>query len=286
MDEQQVGSAGTVTHVGDRRSERAGSSVSSQQHSAAAGADEVRARALLSRALDGERVSGASVGLSSDDAPTEGDAAPAEGDAGSSRPGPTDSPRLVLAKPAASEEEPTPGPVDEAAPDGDGSGEPEQEADRVPRWRRIVGPRAAEDFQAVFERLNPTFVPSDEVAVHRRRLRWLRARRYGVALALAVVPVPEFLPWIGPMFHGYSLAATYACVPKSLQVDVGFEPGAAAAVAFVPGLLLGRRCVRHFKVRAKVGFLLRVATFVLLIGVLEYAPVFPFTVHLLTGSAP
>ena len=280
MDEQQVGSAGTVAHDGDRRSERSGSSVSSQRHSAAAGADEVRARALLSRALDGERVSGASDGLSSDDAP-------ADGDAGRSRPEPEDSPRLALAKPAASEEEPTPGSVDEAAPDGDGSGEPEpEEADRVPRWRRIVGPRAAEDFQAVFERLNPTFVPSDEVALHRRRLRWLRARRYGVALAVAVVPVPEFLPWIGPMFHGYSLAATYACVPQSLQVDIGFEPGAAAAVAFVPGLLLGRRCVRHFKVRAKVGFLLRVATFVLLIGVLEYAPVFPFTVHLLTGRAP
>jgi hypothetical protein len=276
MDEQQASSSGPVE--AEARQGGAARWPASALTPPGVGEDEVRARVLLGRALEGERVSGASqepVG----DAPQPGPRRPAH------RTGPVDGPHLTKERAAGDGGEHTAAP--DEGEDADGA-EPAADHDdaRVPLWRRAVGPRAAEDFEAVFERLNPQFVPSDDAVVHRRRLRWLRARRYGVPITIAVAPIPPFLPFIGPLFQGFSLARTYALVPRSLQLQDGLGPGTAAVVALIPGVVFGWWCVRCFKARRKPGFTLRLVTFTLLIGWLEFGPAFSATVHLLSGNTP
>jgi hypothetical protein len=234
--------------------------------------DEARARFLLKRALDGERVSGASVIPGTVSQP-ESPAAPAP------LPRPRALPKQL--QPDLVEEESAEPAVDEVD-DLDGDDGPEH-GDRL---ARLVGPRAAEDFRAVFERLTPRFEPSDDAALHRRRLRRLRARRYLIPLAIGVIPVPPFLPWIGPKLHGFSLAGTYSCVPLSLQVNIGFDTGTAAVVGLMPAAYLMVRCGRHFRARTKPGFTLRVATLVVLVGGLEYQPAYTAVLHFLNGGAP
>ncbi|MCX4826436.1 hypothetical protein OG883_43130 [Streptomyces sp. NBC_01142] len=148
--------------------------------------------------------------------------------------------------------------------------------------REAFAPVAAE-LRELRGRFARPYEPSDDAVENGKRLRWMRIRRYGIPLGVALIPLPPTLPGVGDVVGGYSLAAMYASIPQSLQVSSGWSLGWAAVAALAPTCFVVLRFARHLKARRKPGFTLRIVTSAMVCGSVMYGPVGAYVLYLMNG---
>ncbi|MFG2210527.1 hypothetical protein [Streptomyces sp. NPDC048638] len=148
--------------------------------------------------------------------------------------------------------------------------------------REEFAPLVAE-VRALQDRFARPYEPSDDMQENAKRLRWMRIRRYGFPLGIALVPLPPTLPGVGAVVGGNSLAGMYASIPESLQVSSGWSPGWAAVAVLAPTSVAVVRFARHLKARRKPGFTLRIVVSAMVCGSVMYGPVGAYAIYIMNG---